>query len=106
MSQHQILMPRPDPVPRLLSAAALLVAVIALVFSMTGMSLGGQSKAKPKANQTAKAPATTKTQTVEFVRLDKKGKIPAKYLPTVPLAKNAQKLSGATKGKLTPACPV
>lgn len=108
MSQHQIFMPRPDPVSRLLSAAALLVAIVALVFSMTGMSLGGQgNKGKPKANQTAaKTTAATKAQTAKFVKLDKKGKIPAKYLPTVPLAKNAQKLSGATKGKLTPACPV
>jgi hypothetical protein len=106
MSQHQILMPRPDPVPRLLSAAALLVAIVALVFSMTGMSLGGQGGGKQKATQTAKTSAPPKTKTVKYVTLNTKGKIPAKYLPTVPQAENAQKLSGATKGKLTPACPV
>jgi len=93
MSQHQNLMPRPDPVPRLLSAAAFLVAVAALVFSMSGLS-AGQGNGAPKA------------QTAKVVTLNKKGKIPAKYIPTVTAAKNAQKLSGATKGKLTSACPV
>jgi hypothetical protein len=106
MSQQQIFMPRPDPVPRLLSAAALLVAVIALVFSMSGMSLGGQGKGKPNATHPAETAPTTKAMTAKFVTLNKKGKIPAKYIPTVALAKNSQMLSGATKGKLTPACPV
>jgi hypothetical protein len=91
MSQHQHLMPRPDPVPRLLSAAALLVAVVALVFSMGGLSTGQAAPAKKPA---------------KVVTLDKKGKIPAKYIPTVPSAKNAQKLAGAPKAKLTAACPV
>ncbi|MBS1892639.1 MAG: hypothetical protein JST59_15190 [Actinobacteria bacterium] len=86
MSQHQNLVPRPDPVPRLLSAAALLVAVVALVFSMSGLS-AGQGAGK-------------------VVTLDKKGKIPARYIPTVPTAENAQKLAGAPKGKFTAACPV
>jgi hypothetical protein len=98
-SQHPTPVPlgtRPDPVPRVLSAAALLVAVCALVFSMSGLS-AGQAKTQPA--KTA-APA-------RVVTLNKNGKIPAKYLPTVvPTAKNAQKLSGASKGKLTTACPV
>jgi hypothetical protein len=104
MSQHQNLMPRPDPVPRLLSAAALLVAVVALVFSMSGLS-AGQGNGKPKTADPAKT-KTAKTKTAKVVTLNKNGKIPAKYIPTVPAAKNAQKLSGATKGKLTTACPV
>jgi hypothetical protein len=99
MSQHQTLMPRPDPVPRLLSAAALLVAIVALVFAMSGMS-AGQGKAKTKPTQTASA------KVAKVVTLNKKGKIPAKYIPTVPAAKNSQKLSGATKAKLTTSCPV
>lgn len=101
MSQHPNpvpLAPRPDPVPRLLSAAALLVAVCALVFSMSGLS-AGQGKGKPKT-------AAKETKSAKVVTLNKKGKIPAKYIPTVETAKNAQKLSGATKGKLTLACPV
>lgn len=101
MSQHQTpvpFAPRPDPVPRLLSAAALLVAVVALVFSMSGLSAGqggGRSKAPAKNAKAAKV-----------VTLDKKGKIPARYIPTVSMAKNSQKLSGASKGQLTAACPV
>jgi hypothetical protein len=100
MSQHPTpvpLGPRPDSVPRLLSAAALLVAVVALVFSMSGLA-ASQGKGKPKQKATAK--------TAKVVTLNKKGKIPAKYIPTVAMAKNSQKLSGATKGKLTLACPV
>jgi hypothetical protein len=104
MSQHQTFTPRPDPVPRLLAAAALLVAVVALVFSMSGLS-SGQAKTPPKATHPAKT-APTKTKTAKVVTLNEKGKIPAKYLPTVPMATNSQKLSGATKGKLTAACPV
>lgn len=98
MSQHQTLVPlapRPDPIPRLLSAAALLVAIVALVFSMSGLS-SGQSKGKHPAQK----------QVASVVRLNKKGKIPARYIPTVAMAKNSQKLSGASKGKLTAACPV
>lgn len=100
MSQQSTLVPlapRPDPVPRLLSAAALLVAVVALVFSMSGLA-ASQGKGKPQDRAKAKA--------AKVVTLDKKGKIPAKYIPTVALAKNSQKLSGTTKGKLTASCPV
>jgi hypothetical protein len=100
MSQHQTpvpFAPRPDPVPRLLSAAALLIAVVALVFSMSGLA-ASQGKSKPKGG--------AKTKSAKVVTLSKKGKIPAKYIPTVTLAKNSQKLSGATKGKLTASCPV
>lgn len=99
MSQESTLVPlapRPDPVPRLLSAAALLVAIVALIFSMSGLS-AGQGKGKHPAKTTASS---------SVVHLDKKGKIPAKYIPTVAMAKNSQKLSGASKGKLTAACPV
>lgn len=95
MSQHQIhvpLGPRPDPVPRLLSAAALLVAVVALVFSMSGLA----------ASKEKSVPGTSS----KIVRLNKKGKIPVKVIPVVAMAKNSEKLSGASKGKLTVACPV
>jgi hypothetical protein len=113
MSQHQTLMPRPDPVPRLLSAAALLVAVVALVFSMSGLSAGQGNGKKPKAThpaktKTAKTTPKKTTKTAKVVTLNKNGKIPAKYLPpmTAKNAQNAQKLAGATKGTLTIGCPV
>jgi hypothetical protein len=109
MSQHQTLVPRPDPVPRLLSAAALLVAIVALIFSMSGLSAGqgkGKPQASPPAGPKTAAGGATKKKTAKVVTLNKQGKIPAKYLPTVALAKNAQKLSGATKGTLSASCPV
>jgi hypothetical protein len=46
---------RPDPVPRLLAAAALLVAIVALIFSMDGMAPGADSPA-------GKPPTTAPTQ--------------------------------------------
>jgi hypothetical protein len=109
MSQHQNLMPRPDPVPRLLSAAALLVAVAALVFSMSGLSAGQDNGNKPKATHPAKtktAKTTANKKTPKVVTLNSKGKIPAKYLPVVPTAKNAQKLTGSPKSVFTASCPI
>jgi hypothetical protein len=87
--------PKPDPVPRLLSAAALLVAVVALIFSMSGLSAGKERGKHPG-----------KKSVAGVVRLNKKGKIPAKLIPTVAMSKNSQKLAGSSKGKLTAACPV
>lgn len=82
---------RPDPVPRLLSFAALLVALVALVFSMTGL---------------APAMKGHGSRGGELVRLDSKGKIPAKLLPTVPSARSAKKLNGASRSALSASCPV
>jgi hypothetical protein len=90
---------RPDPVPRLLSAAALLVACAALVFSMGGLAA---SKGKPPA-------ASGKPRPFGLLRLDKHGKFPAAAIPVVGMAKkaqSAQKLSGATRQKLTAECPI
>jgi hypothetical protein len=80
---------RPDPVPRLLSGAALLVSVIALVMAMSGMAA---SQGKPRATG--------------LVHLNGKGKLPVSVLPTVPSAKNAQSLGGASKQKLSASCPI
>ncbi|HEX3173846.1 MAG TPA: hypothetical protein VHQ43_06485 [Solirubrobacterales bacterium] len=80
---------RPDPVPRLLSAAALLVSLLALVFSM-----GGAAPAKKGGGGGA------------LVRLDKHGKIPARYLPAVKFAKQSKRLGNATKKDLTVNCPI
>src|SRR5689334_19249174 len=47
---------RPDPVPRVLSAAALMVAIAALIFSMNGMAPAAKTEAKEgkaQAKQTA-----------------------------------------------------
>jgi hypothetical protein len=44
---------RPDPVPRLLSAAALLVAVVALIFSMNGLAPAAKSTASARQQRAA-----------------------------------------------------
>jgi hypothetical protein len=80
--------PGRDPLPRLMSSAALLVALIALVFSMGGL-----------------APAKKGASAKKVVYLGKNGKIPAKYLPPL-TAKNAKKLGGATREKLSVNCPI
>lgn len=80
---------RPDPASRLLSSAALLVSLVALVFSMGGF-----------------APAKKGGRGGAVVRLDKHGKIAAKYLPTVKLAKSAKRLGGATRRDLSVNCPI
>ncbi len=80
---------RPDPVPRLLSASALLVSLVALVFSMGGL-----------------APAKGGGAGGGVVHLDKHGKIPARYLPPVKFAKKSKRLGNATKKDLSVNCPI
>jgi hypothetical protein len=97
MSQMPIFVPQPhrrDPWPRLLSGAALLVSLIALVFSM-----GGLASSKGKAGHKGLHPHGV-------VRLNGKGKIPLAALPAIPRAKNATKLGGAARSALTARCPV
>jgi hypothetical protein len=80
---------RPDSLPRLFSAAALLVSVVGLVMAMTGMA-ASQGKPRPHGP----------------VYLNAKGKLPLSVLPTVPTAKNARALGGAGRQKLSVSCPV
>src|SRR6202000_263108 len=95
--------PRRDPVPRLLSAAALLIACLALVFSMGGGL--AFSKGKPTV-------VSSKPRPFALLRLDKKGKFPAKAFPVVAKAqsaekaKSAEKLGGATRQALSASCPI
>jgi hypothetical protein len=105
---------RPDPVPRLFSAAALLVSIAALVMAMSGLSAGqgrpAAGKTEAGGKKTAATPAPAKTSTKPephgVLYLNAKGKIPLSVLPTVPAAKNASKIGGATKQKLSDACAV
>src|ERR1700749_2806007 len=56
MSRKQIFVSssqRPDPVPRILSAAALLVAIVALVSSMGGLATAGKTTASAQQKRTA-----------------------------------------------------
>ena len=75
--------------PRLLSAPALLVSLVALVFSMGGL-----------------APAKGGAPAGEWSSLDKHGKIPARYLPPVKFAKQSKRLGNATKKDLSVDCPI
>jgi hypothetical protein len=67
---------QPDPVPRILSAAALLVAIAALIFSMNGMAPAAkspnpvQAKAEKKRKQTEKK--RTQTQQKQTAAMNKK----------------------------------
>lgn len=68
--------------------AALLVSLLALTFSVTGL-----------------ADAAKRVVTGKVVRLDKKGKVPAKYLPaTVSKARSATRLGTQTADDLTDGC--
>ncbi len=78
---------RPDRVTRLLAAAAFLISMIGLVFAMTGM-------------------AASHSKSHGVVRLNAKGKVPLAVLPTVPSAKNSKALGGASRQKLSAACPI
>ena len=77
-----------DPLPRLFSGAALLIALIALVFSMGGTAPAEKGGGK------------------RVVYLGKNGKIPAKYLPPAKSARNAKLLGGANREKLSVSCPI
>ncbi len=98
MSQTPISRPRyqRDPLPRLFSGAALLVALVALILAMTGSAF---SKGKAPG-------ASSKPVPHGILRLNAKGKIPAAAIPTVASALNAKKLGGADRQKLSLACPV
>ncbi len=80
---------RPDSLPRLFSSAALLVSLVALVFSMGGL-----------------APAKKGAGKGTVVRLDKRGKIPAHFLPRIKFAKKSKRLGNATKRDLSVNCPI
>jgi hypothetical protein len=106
---------RPDRLPRLLSAAAFLVACMALVFSMGGLALS-KGKGQPV--------VSGKPRPFALLRLDKHGQVPASAIPVVAKAQkatkaltadqahkadralSAEKLAGATRQKLTASCPI
>jgi len=96
--EHRAL--RPDPVPRLLAGAALLVSVGALVMAMTGMAA---SQGRPGRGG---HPAAGGRDRRPVAHLNAKGKLPQAVLPTVSSAKNARRLGGATRQKLSLACPI
>lgn len=78
--------------------AALFVALLALVLAVTVPALADKGASSAAAKKKAKKAAPT----VQLV----KGKIPARYLPTVPRAKRADRLGadGATAETLTGSC--
>jgi hypothetical protein len=79
------------PRPNTIAWAALTVSIAALVISATG--LAGAAGTHHGRHGGA------------LVRLGPNGKIPAKYLPMVPKARNASKLDGRSSAQLKPSCP-
>lgn len=76
--------------------AALLVALLALVFAMTSVAGAGKTPASAAKQKAHKAGAV--------VRLGKNGKIPASALPVVPRARSANRLGRKTAEDLTGSC--
>lgn len=92
-----------DPLPRLLGAAALLVSLVSLLFSMTGLAA---SQGRPDAGRGAGPQVTATPRPHALLRLNSHGKFPAAAIPTVASAKDARKLDGASAGSLRLSCPV
>jgi hypothetical protein len=76
-------------------SAALVVALFALVLSVTGVA---------DAARTAAVKFVTKPKAHAVLKLDGKGRFPAKAIPKVASAKNADKLGGKTAADLTATC--
>jgi hypothetical protein len=91
-----------DPLTRMLAAAALAIALIALF-----VSLGGSSSAATKKKPVKKAlPAASITpKPYGLLRLTKAKKFPAKVIPKVAAAKAADTLGGAKRADLALNCP-
>jgi hypothetical protein len=101
-----------DPVARVFAGAALAVALLALVFAMTGMSQAAPGKSakqttvKHKASTKGLPPIVLKPKAYALLRLTKMKKFPSAAIPTVAKAKDADKLGGVTKDQLSLNCGV
>ena len=103
---------RPDPVARVLAGGALVTALAALVFAMTGLSqarpepVGQTAAAKKAKKKKAPLPAPSKApKKYGILRLNAKKQYPASVIPTVAAAKSARTLDGATREDLALTCP-
>lgn len=76
--------------------AALLVALLALVLSMTSVAGAGRTGAEAAKDKDRKAGVV--------VRLDRRGKVPASLLPVVPRARRATRLGRAKPDDLVGSC--
>jgi hypothetical protein len=81
---------------RCAGVAALLVALLALVFAMTSVAGAGRPPASAAKQKRHKAGAV--------VRLGTNGKVPARELPVVPLARRANRLGRASADDLKGSC--
>jgi hypothetical protein len=85
-----------DALERRAGLAALLVALLALVLSLTSDAGAGRAPAEAAKQQARKAGAV--------VRLDHRGRIPARLLPVVPRARRAARLGRAQASDLVGSC--
>jgi hypothetical protein len=76
--------------------AALALALLALVFSWTGAADAARKKFT--------GAGSTKPKPYGLLRLDKKGRFPAKAIPKVRAARRADRLGGRTARQLTDTC--
>jgi hypothetical protein len=105
MSPHPAA-PTADPLTRLLAAAAMAIALIALFVSLGGSSTAAPpAKAKKKATVKLPQSASLTPKPYGILRLSKARKFPAKVIPKVAAAKAADTLGGAKRADLVLNCP-
>jgi hypothetical protein len=95
-----------DPVARTLAGAGLVVALLALVFAMTGLSQARDGTPRAAAAAKKKLPgASTTPKKYGLLRLNAKKRFPAVVIPKVAAAKEADALDGANRADLEMNCP-
>ena len=82
--------------------AALVISLIALVFSTTGLA---DAARHALAAAIAGHPITSKPRAGALLTLGRNAKFPAAAIPTVGTARNAKRLDGKTAEALAPSCP-
>lgn len=86
--------------PTILATAALVVSMLALLFSMSGVGSAAK-RTTPKYPQTA----STSPKAYGILRLGKNRKFPSKAIPTVAKARTASRLGDLTPAQIATSCP-
>jgi hypothetical protein len=88
--------------PRRLPSPAMVIALIALVFSTTGLADAARHAVVA---MVAGHPVSSKPHAGALLVLGRNGKFPASAIPTVSSARSAKRLDGKTAESLVPTCP-
>jgi hypothetical protein len=93
---------RARPPRRPLPSPAMIVALVALVFSTTGLADAARHAVVAAI---AGHPISTKPRPGALLVLGRNGKFPAAAIPAVGSVKNAKRLDGKTAEEIVPSCP-